>query len=238
MTSNENLIKCWGNNNRGQLGIGNKNDIGDEPNELGDDMIAVDLGTDVNPLEVSAGGDNTCALLEDTTSNANMTSIKCWGSNIYGQLGIGNITGSNNNIGDDFSDELGDHMKAVDFGTGVKPLGVSVGLDHVCALLQNTTSNRNLTKCWGSNSYGQLGIGNITGSNDQIGDIPGELGDHMEAVDFGKKGSCNPTALPTTNPTALPTTNPTSTPTVQPTPSPTKAPLKIQRKAETLSPQG
>ena len=44
------LIKCWGSNENSELGIGRNhtapNDlIGDAPSELGDNLIAVDLGT-------------------------------------------------------------------------------------------------------------------------------------------------------------------------------------------------
>ncbi|HMQ26635.1 MAG TPA: hypothetical protein PKA98_11660, partial [Acidimicrobiales bacterium] len=38
-------VKCWGENQRGQLGIGDTFDRGDEPDELGDQLPAVDLGT-------------------------------------------------------------------------------------------------------------------------------------------------------------------------------------------------
>ena len=181
-----NLLKCWGRNNHGQLAIGNttgSNDrIGDDPDELGNNMMAVDLGTDIYSLEVTTGGRHTCALLKNMTSNENL--IKCWGDNFFGQLGIGNVTGSNDKIGDS-PGELGDYMKAVDLGTDVNPLEVSAGQYHTCALLHNTTSDINSIKCWGNNGDGEAGIGNTMGPNGKIGDSPNELGDNMMAVDLG-----------------------------------------------------
>ena len=38
-------VVCWGSNSNGQLGIGNNNDVGSSPNEMGDNLVAVDLGT-------------------------------------------------------------------------------------------------------------------------------------------------------------------------------------------------
>ena len=42
-------------------------------------------------------------------------------------------------------------------------------------------SQENQSKCWGSNSYGQLGQGHSS----DIGDEPGELGDNLAMIDWG-----------------------------------------------------
>ncbi|KAJ1465803.1 regulator of chromosome condensation 1/beta-lactamase-inhibitor protein II, partial [Baffinella frigidus] len=39
-----NEVKCWGQNEKGALGLGDENDRGDETNEMGDYLPAVDLG--------------------------------------------------------------------------------------------------------------------------------------------------------------------------------------------------
>merc|ERR1711991_863255 len=38
-------IKCWGKNNDGVLGYGDVNDRGNEPNEMGDNLPFVDVGS-------------------------------------------------------------------------------------------------------------------------------------------------------------------------------------------------
>ena len=40
-----NSVKCWGNNEYGQLGLGDTNHRGDDAGEMGDSLLTVDLGT-------------------------------------------------------------------------------------------------------------------------------------------------------------------------------------------------
>ena len=79
--------QCWGSNDEGQLGLGDTSsptlsrDIGDEPGEMGRMLPPVDLGG-AAPAAVAAGGKHSCALLRGG-------GVLCWGSNVYGQLGVG-----------------------------------------------------------------------------------------------------------------------------------------------------
>ena len=157
-------LKCWGSNAHGQLGYGNTEMIGDDPTEMGDNLSAIDLGTGRSAKQVSAGDFHTCALLDDD-------SIKCWGHNNLGQLGLGHT----NKIGDQ-TGEMGDALPAVDLGTNRSGRQVSAGGFHTCALLDD-----NSMKCWGMNTFGQLGLGhdNVMGNQD------GEMGDALPIVDLG-----------------------------------------------------
>ena len=58
-------IKCWGANERGQLGQGNTIQIADDWNEMGDNLDAIDLGSDFNLLSLHCGGWHICALSTD-----------------------------------------------------------------------------------------------------------------------------------------------------------------------------
>jgi cysteine-rich repeat protein len=58
----------------------------------------------------------------------------------------------------------------------VEVVALALGYEHSCALGGNGK-----VKCWGENSSGQLGLGDL----DALGDQPGELGDALPYVDLG-----------------------------------------------------
>eukprot|EP01083_Nonionella_stella_P192866 712701_1 len=59
--STTNTVKCFGSNSYGQLGYGDVNDRGDEADEMGDNLLEIDLGSDFIPLEIVVGYCHTCA---------------------------------------------------------------------------------------------------------------------------------------------------------------------------------
>ena len=148
-------VKCWGNNSFGQLGYGHHEHLGDSPEEVPSRIPFVNIGAAVKKL--SLGWGYTCALLEDKT-------LKCWGRNSFGQLGLGHTQ----NIGDN---EHPFTVEALSLGQDI--LDVDVNNHHACALL----ADKNV-KCWGHNGSGQLGLGHQS----PIGD--NELPSSVAALDF------------------------------------------------------
>ena len=71
---------------------------------MGDNLDAVDLGTNRTAKMIAGGGYHTCAVLDDD-------SLKCWGRNDYGQLGLGEFSNRGDGPG-----EMGDDLPFVDLG--------------------------------------------------------------------------------------------------------------------------
>jgi alpha-tubulin suppressor-like RCC1 family protein len=157
-------VKCWGANNSGALGQGHTNQLGDSSGEMADALPAVSLGTGRTATQITAGYDHTCALLDNQ-------SVKCWGDNSEGQLGLGNQDA----MGDQ-DNEMGDSLVVVDLGEGQNAVQVSAGFTHTCALLQGGN-----VKCWGKNASGELGYGDTV----LRGDGPGEMGNNLPNINLG-----------------------------------------------------
>ncbi|MEP7157412.1 MAG: hypothetical protein ABI905_16650 [Betaproteobacteria bacterium] len=100
------------------------------------DLLALELGVavpgpTVTPPRLAAGADHSCVV-------TSAGSLKCWGSNGDGQLGV------------PVSSPRFDAVVVPGLDGGVKT--VSAGLAHTCAVMTNGT-----VKCWGSNQNGQVG---------------------------------------------------------------------------------
>ena len=160
-------VKCWGQNEYGQLGQGDTKDRGGAPTDLGDNLPPVDLGTGRKAVALTAGGGNTCVLLDNGQA-------KCWGYNNHGQLGLGDTQARGDGPG-----EMGDNLPAIDLGTGRTAVLIVPGGGHTCAVLDDGT-----VKCWGYNTTGQLGLSMAVGGS-QRGTAPGQMGDNLPTVDVG-----------------------------------------------------
>ena len=125
----ENALQCWGSNTYGELGTGSTATKVYTPQ-------SVVFGNGRTVDDVSLGEHFTCAILDDS-------SLKCWGYNQYGQLGIGTSSGTNS------------APQSVNLGSGRTASSVALGQSHTCAILDDGS-----LKCWGFGSYGQLGLGN------------------------------------------------------------------------------
>ncbi len=158
--------KCWGWNSNGWLGLGDANDRGDAPGEMGDALPAIDFGPGRTVQSIAIDNSHACALLDDAT-------VKCWGQHSEGNLGLG-VPGVGS-VGDG-PGEMGAKLPIVDLGKGRTVKQLAVGARHSCVILDNDK-----VKCWGSNGQGQLGLGDTNNR----GDGPGEMGDALAYVDLG-----------------------------------------------------
>lgn len=149
-------VRCWGHNDQGQLGYGNTTDLS------APSSTPVNLGTGKTAVTLALGYSHSCAILNDGT-------LKCWGNNTYGELGLGDA----NNRGDN-SGEMGDSLPAVSLaGT---PTQISANAGDTCALLSGGS-----VQCWGDNFYGELGQGN----DNSVGGAPNQMGTNLPPINLG-----------------------------------------------------
>jgi formylglycine-generating enzyme len=157
---------CWGYGPQGQLGHGDKFQWGNAQAARNmNDLPPTPLGTDIR--EISAGRTHSCALYTNGD-------IKCWGTNLAGELCLG-TKGSALNVGDD-PDEM---MKIAPLkNSESKAVQISAGGHLTCALFDNGG-----VKCWGDNRMGQAGVKPIAGLTDYLCDDVNETLDSVPYVD-------------------------------------------------------
>jgi alpha-tubulin suppressor-like RCC1 family protein len=187
-------IRCWGNNEHGQLGDGTTTGS----------RIPVDVRGLEGVTALTAGWGHTCAL---TSAGA----VWCWGYNKYGELGDGGtqdsavplaVTGLDRGVaaieaGDDHTcavmisgavvcwgynedGQLGDGTQisrskpvaAGGFESGIR--SIAAGWGHTCALTVGGG-----VKCWGNNEYGQLGYGS---PDSEFRPVPVDVNGQMSGV--------------------------------------------------------
>src|SRR5262249_25213169 len=128
-------LQCWGRNDNTQLG---------DPSIGFQSSTPVRINGITRATAVTAGGFHTCTLPGDGT-------VQCWGQNTFGQLGVG--TGDPGFLTRDrFQGTFNPSPVTVNGITTAT--AVSAGGWHTCALLQDGT-----VRCWGDNTWGQLGDG-------------------------------------------------------------------------------
>ena len=164
---------CWGENDTGQLGLGDKSTR----------LVPTRVATGLDWAEISVSSSHTCGLREDR-------SMWCWGYNNSGQLGLGDRTErliptrvgadldwSNMSTGALHSCGVRSDRSLWCWGHGLQgQLGLGdrddrwvptqVGTDLWTTVLADfyytcgVRTNGSLW-CWGNNKHGQLGIGNF-----------------------------------------------------------------------------
>jgi alpha-tubulin suppressor-like RCC1 family protein len=120
-------VQCWGRNSDGQLGDGTT--------DFHPTAVTV-RGLDGGVVAITAGHSHNCALLRTGA-------VRCWGSNVSGQVGFG-------------SSALRSTVAVDVVGLQSGVTRVSAGLTHSCAV---TAAGAAL--CWGGNADGQLGDGTL-----------------------------------------------------------------------------
>lgn len=149
-------VKCWGANNYGQLGIGSNQNVGDRPNEMGENLPAINLP--VGAAKIVAGDNHACARL--LTGE-----VRCWGLAASGQLGV--------NAGMAYGDTSTETTpQPVPLGTSFRAQDLAAGANHTCALM------RPVMKCWGGSPFGQLGYGDTLSR----GNSAATMGDSLPVV--------------------------------------------------------
>jgi cysteine-rich repeat protein len=151
-------VTCWGDGVFGQLGrVPTPNDCRKEADNPVDGPALcafrpspkpLDLGGKALAIDIGPQGLFTCALIDNG-------SVRCWGENNYGQLGIGQVTEKRYNMFET-PPEPNTTVPAhpVNLGEGKKAKAIAVGGGGACALLTD-----GCVKCWGFNKQGQLGYG-------------------------------------------------------------------------------
>jgi alpha-tubulin suppressor-like RCC1 family protein len=168
-------VKCWGTNQFGQLGLGNKNNIGDSPNEI-ENLPVINLGN-FRVKQISVGTLHTCAIT--SSPQVGRSTLHCWGRNFSGELGYG--------FNDSFGDDPGEtpNTKAVEITSVAQ---IELGGSHTCVV---TTSKK--IHCWGNNSSGQLGYANTRNIGDnEPPDTAGfvNVGSDVKQLSLGDSQSC------------------------------------------------
>lgn len=146
-------LKCWGNNLSGQLGDGTT---------VAKYTPVGVAGVGNNVVEIALGNYHTCALTA-------IGAVKCWGDNIYGQLGDGT------------SSTRSTPVDVTGLQSGIT--AIAAGGNHTCALAKN-----GIVKCWGQNEQSQLGDGSTTNAVSPV-DVLG-LGSIATEIAAGGSHTC------------------------------------------------
>ncbi len=132
-------VKCWGSNYYGQLGNGSTTST---PNPV-DVTFSPPLAAGDSVTGIATGNQHACA----TIASGGVTRMSCWGDNTNGELGISTVAATRFTAAP---------VSGLD--SGVTAIGNGSSATHFCAIVAGAA------KCWGGNSYGQLGNGSSVSS--------------------------------------------------------------------------
>jgi alpha-tubulin suppressor-like RCC1 family protein len=155
-------LRCWGENNWGQLGSQQYDDGG----QYSTPQYNVELPQGTVPLAVSAANGYSCAIVDNGSNEA-----YCWGKGDNGKLGNGNLSSSNV------------PGNKVVLPTGANPVYISSSDEHSCVV-----SDDGDIYCWGQNNQGQLGNGSQGGYSSIPVIVNSDVG--FKSVSAGYEYSC------------------------------------------------
>ncbi|MEC8709193.1 MAG: putative Ig domain-containing protein, partial [Candidatus Thermoplasmatota archaeon] len=177
------MYTVWANNSAGsfsdQINI-TVNDHAPAPIHFFGDNITLDYNQSMAPIggfemkhdTVAVSEDHSCAIKDDGT-------VRCWGSNGHGGLGIGSFGGTAKSP--QATNSLGVGRYAIDITVGASAGNTAFG--HSCALLDDGS-----VVCWGRNNKGQLGDNTTTNRNSPTPTVP--LPRPAVAVEAGYDFTC------------------------------------------------
>lgn len=167
-------VYCWGLNNEGQLG---NNTI---VNGTAPATVTMPFGTTrFDSATVVAGAQHSCAVegVGSVSAGGGPGTAWCWGSNAFGQLGIGTIS------------PPGDRRLVPTIVTGgVSFVALYAGEHHTCGLTVDGAAT-----CWGRNTFGQLGDGTTTNSATPVAVQGGKA---FRKLSLGETFTCGVTGRP------------------------------------------
>jgi alpha-tubulin suppressor-like RCC1 family protein len=138
-------IKCWGDNNYGQVGDGSVS-----TSRYVATNVSMPSGKQGRSLSHGSQANHLCAIMTDG-------SLYCWGYNYYGQIGDGTTCTSSSYLNGCNGQTGRSSPVEVSLPTGRTVTAVSTGVYHTCAILDDGS-----VWCWGYNDKGQLGVGNMS----------------------------------------------------------------------------
>ncbi len=136
----DSTAECWGQNTAGEVGDGTTTPASLPVAVLNDAGKAALTG-----VTAIAAASDSCALLNDGT-------VRCWGGNSYGQLGIGTTSGPQACSGQACSTLPVEVEDPAGSGPLTDVTAIALGGNDACAVLADTSA-----VCWGDNQDGQIG---------------------------------------------------------------------------------
>lgn len=148
-------VNCWGQGYYGQLGNGLSG------SGISSSVPITPIGLESGVVDITSAQTYTCAVFSDH-------SVKCWGANYDGALGLGSVTSS----------------PTPTLVSGItNAVQIASTFWHTCAALSNGEA-----KCWGYNEGGQLGDGSLTTKNTPV-DVVG-LSANVAQISAGRSHTC------------------------------------------------